>query len=224
MRNPEVTVCPEVVILGDLDHPHIVQLLDLCEDDEFLYIIMELMRYGTLTDAMIRIVQEDIKFECEDGIDVIRQIVLALSYMHNKCITHRDLKLDNILVEWEETKAKEKKIICKVADFGMAITIDPHKVQKSHPGTVYYMAPELVTKQERYDCKVDVWALGVMTYQIFSGGVFPFEGEEFLQSAESLRSKKEKREAIFKDITTKKPNLEIFNHLDHSQLLKDFLT
>ena len=56
VRNPEVTVCPEVVILGDLDHPHIVQLLDLCEDDEFLYIIMELMRYGTLTDAMIRIV------------------------------------------------------------------------------------------------------------------------------------------------------------------------
>ena len=100
-------------------------------------------------------------------------------------------------MNWEESSSGVPKIICKVSDFGMAMAIDPTKEQTSHPGTTHYMAPELVKREKNYDFKVDIWALGVIVYQIFSGGEYPFEGEGMSSSKETYMTRKEKRKRIY---------------------------
>lgn len=96
----------------------------------------------------------------------------GIAYLHSKGIAHRDIKLDNILIE-------EKTKMIKIIDFGFAcFTRDGRGSKQMHKifcGTPSYMCPELVKKLD-YDAeKVDVWALGVLLYAMLTG-IFPFKG------------------------------------------------
>lgn len=94
------------------------------------------------------------------------QIALAMGYLHERKIAHRDIKLDNILVENDG--------YIKIIDFGLSKTIGPNSVAKTTCGTSDYMAPEIFEDQP-HSFTVDWWALGVCIYTM-AIGTFPFTG------------------------------------------------
>lgn len=99
----------------------------------------------------------------------MRKIVDAVSYIHDKGIIHRDLKVANILVDPSTIDLDNPKI--KIIDFGFG-----NKSQTSyddHMGTLMYMAPEVALNQE-YTKSVDIWALGIIMHMLLTGGRHPF--------------------------------------------------
>ena len=89
----------------------------------------------------------------------------ALSYLHSKNIAHRDLKLENILF----TESDPKNLRLKLIDFGFAQKFEREKGMTLILGSPLYMSPELVQRTPGYTDKVDVWALGCITYLLLSG-------------------------------------------------------
>ena len=123
-------------------------------------------------------------------------MIIAINYLHNQKVVHRDLKLDNILVDLERIDDDKTSMICKVTDFGFAKAMDPNQKETLSLGTPLYMAPELV-KRKQYDEKVDIWALGVMTYIILTGSP-PHNGRGKQKIFESIE-----KEALNLDPLTK---------------------
>ena len=103
---------------------------------------------------------------------------MALNYMHKENVIHRDLKMENVLIDIDEDIFGKKEIICKLTDFGLSCVQESGKNVCTKVGTPYFMAPELM-KGQNYDSKVDTWALGAITYILLSGGEFPFKGRDF---------------------------------------------
>jgi serine/threonine protein kinase len=153
---------------------------EILEDDGHYYIISELMNGGELYDRILKMK----KFTEKDVATICIQILRGLNYMHKKNIVHRDIKPENILLASKEIENLELKI----TDFGFAKCYDPQEGGLTETlGSPLYMAPEIIKKLP-YDCTVDIWALGVLTYIMLSGKP-PFKG----------RSKDE----VFIEITTK---------------------
>lgn len=89
-----------------------------------------------------------------------------MKYCHKKCVVHRDIKLENVLIS-------EDKVV-KLIDFGFAVVVPPEHYLNVFCGTPSYMAPEIVNKKE-YTAPVDVWAVAILTFRLLSG-TFPFKG------------------------------------------------
>jgi serine/threonine protein kinase len=99
---------------------------------------------------------------------LFKQVISAIHYCHSRCITHRDIKLENILLN-------DKKDKVKLIDFGFSTCIPNDKKVKLFCGTPSYMAPEIVSKKDYTGPPADVWALGVLYYALLCGK-FPFKG------------------------------------------------
>jgi serine/threonine protein kinase len=97
--------------------------------------------------------------------------MLGLNYMHLQCITHRDMKPENVLLVSDDMDNFD----IKIADLGFAQKFDKETGLDLVLGTPLYMAPELVQHQ-KYSEKVDVWSMGCITYQLLSGKT-PFDGK-----------------------------------------------
>jgi serine/threonine-protein kinase HSL1, negative regulator of Swe1 kinase len=101
---------------------------------------------------------------------VMHEIIKAIAACHEKNICHRDLKLENLLID-----KLEKKI--KLIDFGLAEKIDPDRGSKGYFGTLEYLAPEVETKRGAYNEKCDMWSLGVIMYAMLTNK-FPFTNKK----------------------------------------------
>ena len=99
---------------------------------------------------------------------IFKQVAEGIDYMHSKNVTHRDIKLENLLLE---DKTKNIKII----DFGFAISCKDRKLT-SFCGTPSYMAPEIISKKDYLGPPVDIWTLGILLYVLMCGH-FPFRGK-----------------------------------------------
>ncbi|CAD8095218.1 unnamed protein product [Paramecium sonneborni] len=153
----------EVDILNQIKHPNIINLYHTYENDKQIFLIME---YSAPINLETFMKGRPFKRLNEDEAKILfRQIADAVSYMHQLNISHRDLKFENLLIDYNTRKVK-------IIDFGYSIKIDGKQVCSC--GTPQYMAPELV-KKSTYDESVDVWACGVILYKILTG-VFPFRG------------------------------------------------
>ena len=98
---------------------------------------------------------------------MFKQVVSGIEYCHARCITHRDIKLENVLLNAEMN--------VKIIDFGFSTCIPNDKRIKIFCGTPSYMAPEIVNKTEYCGPPADIWALGILLYAMLNG-CFPFRG------------------------------------------------
>lgn len=173
----------ELEVLESLDHPHVVRVLELLESESDYFVVMELIPDGNLLDFLNKISKNRTSFNERDAANLVNQIVLALSYMHGLNIVHRDLKLENIMIQrMVDPETKKSEIILKLTDFGFACEIDPAKGEKLSLGSPMYIAPEVI-KSQKYDSRCDVWSLGVMAYMMLTGRP-PFSGNSKEQIAQ----------------------------------------
>ncbi|CAK66434.1 unnamed protein product (macronuclear) [Paramecium tetraurelia] len=155
----------EIEILEKLDHPNIVKILDTVESNNHVNIILEYVSGSSLHHLVRK--QPERRLEEDIAKGIFKQILDAIQYCHSKNIAHRDIKLENILLEG---------LTPKLIDFGFSTSFPIDKKVKMFCGTPSYMAPEIVTRQEYRGDKSDVWALGVVLFSMLQG-VFPFKGD-----------------------------------------------
>ena len=147
----------EVYYHKKLHHPNIVQFYNAEDTGSVIYISMELCEGGSLHSYM----RHNLQRSDETIRKILFQLCEALNYMHQKCIIHRDLKPSNILFD--------KNGNIKLCDFGLAISTAHMKLNNnSICGTWSYIAPETVAKHH-ISASVDVFALGVIMYELFTG-------------------------------------------------------
>ncbi|KAL7684508.1 putative guanylate cyclase activating protein [Plasmopara halstedii] len=167
----------EMRILRVLHHPNIVRMLETFEDEHHFYIIMELCSGGTLLDQ----VKARNKELCEEKAkDIIRSLASVIQYLHSRNICHRDLKLENILVENLEQGGH-----IKLCDFGASTLFKSGASMREVLGSVVYMAPEVLEGNYKESC--DMWSLGVIMYMLLSNKA-PFHGNTEDKLIESIFS------------------------------------
>ncbi|CAN0031766.1 unnamed protein product [Pylaiella littoralis] len=158
-------VTKEVDLLKSLDHPNIVRLQEVYMSDSHLYMAMDLIAGGNLGGS----------FRCdgeEQAAVIVRQIVRALRYLHDRHIAHRDLKLENILIEAGDAEGNGTPTV-KLVDFGLSAIYQENGVSTDVLGSWNYVAPEVINGQYR-PAPADMWSLGVVTYVLMSGAL-PFD-------------------------------------------------
>lgn len=168
----------EIGLLKELQHPNIVQYLGSSSDDDHLNIFLEyvpggsvaamLNSYGPLREPLIR--------------NFVRQTLTGLAYLHGREIIHRDIKGANVLVD--------NKGGIKISDFGISKRVEAssllnsggagHHHRPSLQGSVFWMAPEVV-KQTSYTRKADIWSLGCLVVEMFTG-THPYPDSSQLQA------------------------------------------
>jgi len=153
----------EARAVGSLNHPNIVTVFDAGEQDELLYIAMELLDGETL-DADL---SKHRTIPQPRAIDITRQICAALDYANAKGIVHRDVKPANIILLPNGT--------VKITDFGLARTTEAITMTGQVMGTPHYMSPEQV-RGRTIDGRSDLFSVGVMLYEMLTGER-PFEGQ-----------------------------------------------
>ncbi|CAD8065224.1 unnamed protein product [Paramecium sonneborni] len=164
IKEDEQKLFQEMHILKNLDHPHIVKLYELYQDQNNYYMITEYLSGGELFE---RIKKMQI-FTEKRASELIRQILLAINYCHDQKIVHRDLKPENILFS-----GPEPELNLKIIDFGCSRRFNTSKMTK-RLGTPYYIAPEVLG--HNYTEKCDIWSCGVILY-ILLCGYPPFTGK-----------------------------------------------
>lgn len=197
----------EAQIIGQLDHPNIVRLYRYDEQDGWLYMAMQHVEGADLGMMLANYRTEDSFIEPDDARRVIREIGSALDYAHRKGVIHRDVKPANILID------RQGKAF--LSDFGLALMTDIGTRGEIF-GSPHYMAPEQAVSSAKAVSQSDLYALGVILYEMFTGDV-PFRAERpldiaFLQITEQPVSPSQVRpdinpelEAVILKALAKKP-------------------
>ncbi|CAA7060517.1 unnamed protein product [Microthlaspi erraticum] len=150
----------EVKILSALTgHKNLVQFYDAFEDDENVYIVMELCKGGELLD---KILQRGGKYSEEDAKKVMVQILSVVAYCHLQGVVHRDLKPENFLFS-----TKDETSPLKAIDFGLSDYVRPDERLNDIVGSAYYVAPEVLHRT--YGTEADMWSIGVIAYILLCG-------------------------------------------------------
>jgi serine/threonine protein kinase len=149
----------EAAILSKLNHPNIVRLIEICVSTDIYCLVLEyepgaknlgdvIGQYGALGEFFSR--------------PIARHIISALLYMHSKKILHRDLKLDNVMVNEDFSR-------CFLIDFGLSNFWYAGKNMKTHCGSVEFAAPELFRRELNYGPAIDIWSFGVILFGMLFG-------------------------------------------------------
>ena len=160
----------EVNLMIKLDHPNIIKLYEVYENDKNIYLIMELCTGGELFDRIVENTENGVQFTEKQAANLFKQMMSAINYCHKNGIVHRDLKPENLLY-----LNKDKNSPIKVIDFGMSKRFDSKHFMSEKVGTAYYISPEVLNG--KYDEKCDIWSAGVILYIIICG--YPcFNGDD----------------------------------------------
>lgn len=161
----------EVDHLSKLQHPNIVQLKKVVEDQKFVCLVCQYCGQNTLKEELSE------KGWTENTLSLFHDLASALNYLHLNQVYHRDLKLTNVMIH------EDSAILI---DFGMATTSTSKEYL--YCGTGCYLSPEMVSRQGYYGGPNDVWAFGVMLFKAFSG-YFPFGGRKTILTKDSKNLK-----------------------------------
>ncbi|KAL4226645.1 NUAK SNF1-like kinase 1 [Mactra antiquata] len=155
----------EIKIMSSLNHPHIIKVNEVFENKDKIILVMECADGGELYDYI-----NNNNLTEKDARRIFRQIVSAIQYCHRLGIVHRDLKLENILLDRDNN--------AKIADFGLSNYYNYSDKLKTFCGSPLYASPEIVSGQPYYGPEVDCWSLGVVLYTLVYG-TMPFDGSNF---------------------------------------------
>ncbi|TAQ83954.1 hypothetical protein B7494_g7716 [Chlorociboria aeruginascens] len=165
----ETQVRREIEIQSNLRHPNVLQLYTHFNDTKRVFLVLEFAGKGELYKHLRR----EVRFPEWKAAQYVVQMAAALKYLHKKHVIHRDIKPENILVGIHGE--------LKIADFGWSVHA-PNNRRKTMCGTLDYLPPEMIkpgSNENWYTDKVDLWSLGVLTYE-FLVGEAPFEDTQVM--------------------------------------------
>lgn len=157
--NLEAKIHREIALMRLLDHPHILKLKDVLEGPRHLHLVLEYAENGELFDYLVRAqsLREDV------ALDIFRQLIYGLDYLHQHNICHRDLKPENILLDSNGH--------IKIADFGFARWMR-EKIAETSCGSPHYAAPEVIRGRPYDGLKADIWSAGVILFALLAVYIF----------------------------------------------------
>ncbi|XP_044019296.1 uncharacterized protein LOC122859676 [Aphidius gifuensis] len=156
----------EIQIMSSVQHPNIIHIYEVFENREKMVLVMEYAAGGELYDYL----SERKVLSEEEARRIFRQITIAVFYCHKHKICHRDLKLENILLDLTGN--------AKIADFGLSNVFDERRLLNTFCGSPLYASPEIVKGTPYHGPEVDCWSLGVLLYTLVYGAM-PFDGSNF---------------------------------------------
>lgn len=155
MRKQFKYIYNEILSLKNSNNPNIIKFLDVFHDDRYVYLVTEYFKGVNLFDYMSR------KRRVKEAkvVHITWQILYAIKYLHSVNICHRDLKLENVMID-------PTTLNIKIIDFGYSRKFKFYELT-SNVGTPYYVAPEVIRGSYGKEC--DLWSLGVITYCLLAG-------------------------------------------------------
>ncbi|CAG9462218.1 unnamed protein product [Pedinophyceae sp. YPF-701] len=196
--NDRKRIAREIKVLKKLHHSCIIRCFDVIDTSSKIYIVMENAQGGSLLDH----VRQRKRLPEREAAMFLQQIVHGLMYCHSKGVVHRDIKLENILLDRDDS--------VRVIDFGLSAITAPGKKLKVYCGSPSYAAPEIVARRHYDGPPVDVWSLGVVLFAMVCG-FLPFHAGG-------------DRQALCKKIMKGHFTLPDFVSEDVSDLLRHMLT
>ena len=184
MNNPKAKkyLDNEIAILKDINHPNIIKLIEIKDTNKYCYIVTEYCNGGSLSNCLENYQEENNKAFPEEIVQyLMKQIMNAIRYLHKNRILHRDLKLDNILINYDNENDRLKNNIMKgkikIIDFGFARYLKNEELAFSTLGSPINMDPGILQKLNKvsnyrdygYDEKADIWSLGTICYELLIG-------------------------------------------------------
>lgn len=161
----------EALAISNTSHPNIVEIYDVGEDEGKHYIVMEYVHGYTLK----QLIRQRGPIPTEEAVNIMKQLVSAVSHAHKVGIIHRDIKTQNVLIKDDGT--------IKLSDFGIAYTNDNTQLTQKETimGSVHYLAPEL-TSGQICTPQSDIYSLGIVFYELLTGDV-PYHGKNAVEIA-----------------------------------------
>lgn len=172
-ENHKTRIQREMEISASIQHPFIIDLYEIIESEKYIYIVMEIIRNGCLTNML-----------CEKGKlcestakHIFAQLATVLRFLHKeKNIAHRDIKLENILLDDHNN--------IRIIDFGLSKFIQKDHLTETLCGSPQYASPEILMGQ-KYGFEADIWASGILLYTLVFG-IFPFASENITKLAREI--------------------------------------
>lgn len=153
----KVLILTELSVLKDKKHPNVINYYDsYLVDDTQLWVVMEYMQVGPLTDLVIKKDLSEGQIAC-----IVCETLKAIEFLHSNRIIHRDIKSDNILL------GDDGQV--KVIDFGFCAQLEnTNEKRRTFAGSPYWLSPEIITRKA-YDTKTDIWSLGILIIEMLEG-------------------------------------------------------
>lgn len=179
----------EMAIFLEMDHPHVARLVDIYESDTHLHMVMECTEGGEVLERLTK----KKRYDEQDAAHAVRQMLLAVNYIHSRGVVHKDLKLQNFLYQ-----RKDSMDHLKLIDFGFSQIWDSGTVMNRCCGTLAYTAPEVL--RGRYTSQCDLWSLGIIVFVLLAG-YMPFRGDNLQKRQAITAGLYDWREDRWKDVS-----------------------